>query len=145
MTDIFGRQIALATVAGFDRYTSSDGIVVAIPQGTSQTKALGVFASMAPASYVAPVALLSQTMSAQQFGQYMILTAQQSSIARGLQPAQRLTMMSTLAPYAELLNSGDLSGFVAVSGGIPVDGTIITSAVISTFTGAINQYLAGSI
>lgn len=143
--DVFGKSVAVQTTGGRDVYTTADGRVASFPAGAPLAQAYSSLNGMAPSDYVPPVVLLSQSLSPQQFGQYMILTAQQSSISRGLQPTQRLSMVSTLAPYVALLNSGDLAGFVAVSGSIPVDGTIITPAVVAQFVGLITQYLAGNV
>lgn len=145
--DAFNRTVTVQTTGGRDIYTAVDGsgnrVTDSFPSGTPISQVYSALNSMSTAAV--PALLMSQTMSAQQFGQYLILTAQQSSLARGLQPAQRLTMMTTLAPYVALLNSGDLSGFVSVSGSIPVDGTVIMNSTIATFVGLINQYLAGTI
>lgn len=141
--DRFGKSVTVETINGLDVYRTSDGRVASFTAGTSLPQVYESLNGMAPPEYVPPVQLMSQTMTQQQFGQFLIMTAQQSSIARGLDPSQRFTMVTTLAPYVAFLNAGDLAGFISISGNIPVDGTIITSAVVAQFTGLITSYLAG--
>lgn len=140
MIDIFGRQITLATVAGFDRYTSSDGIVVALPQGASQTKVLGIFASMAPASYAAPAIPTSQTYTPQAFG---ILAITEFILQPGLTPNQKKTLAANAGPYVSLAILGDIAGLLALTASIPVDGTLITAGSAARLQLVLNNYLNG--
>lgn len=146
--DIYGRTITVATSGGSDVYTvinsDSSTFNISFPTGTLIGIVYAAINAQAPGGYVA-VNLLSQTMTNQQFGQYIIQMAQQSAITRSLSPSQRLTMATTLLPYSFMIESGDLSGFLSVIGTIPVDGVIITSAVITQMTNTINGFLNGSI
>jgi hypothetical protein len=90
----------------------------------------------------APVPL-NQQSTPTDFGLKLMQIFSQYNISRGLTSTQRLQIAQVLSPYATMVQSGDLQGFVDVAGSIPVDGVLITQVIIDGFTSQITNYLAG--
>jgi hypothetical protein len=78
------------------------------------------------------------------FGLKLMQLFSQYNVSRGLTSAQRLQIAQALAPYATMVQSGDLQGFVDVAGTIPVDGVLITQPILDGFVSQISNYLAGA-
>jgi hypothetical protein len=97
----------------------------------------------APAPMVPPVIPLNTQILPAAFGIQLMQMLATYNVARGLTSAQRLQLAQALGPYAVMIQSGDLQGFVDVSNTITVDGTIVTQVIIDAFDNAITSYLAG--
>ena len=93
---------------------------------------------------VPPDAPLNKQYTPQKYGMFLINQFQSNSISLGLTSDQRLQLDQTLLPYAVMLQSGDLQGFLNEVPNIPVDGVIITSSMITNITMAVTAYLSGS-
>ena len=147
--DSYGRTVTLATSNGQDVYTITEAdsttFTLSYPAGTIQGIVYAAINSMAPGNYVAPASLLSQTLSPQQFGAYVVQQFQAAEIIRNLTPGQRKTLDNSLGPYAVMLNSGDIAGFLSEIPTITVDGTIVTSVLITQITNLVQGYLNGTV
>jgi hypothetical protein len=97
----------------------------------------------APAPVVPPIVPLNTQVTAVEFGIKLMQMLAVYNVERGLTSAQRLQLAQALGPFAVMIQSGDLQGFVDVSVGIPVDGTLVTQELIDGFDNAITSYLAG--
>jgi len=96
----------------------------------------------APVIVPVPIPLNTQILPAA-FGIQLMQMLANFNVKRGLSSAQRLQLAQALGPFAVMIQSGDLQGFVDVSSGIPVDGELVTQEIIDGFDNAITSYLAG--
>lgn len=91
-----------------------------------------------------PAALpLNQQYNAADYGQMLINQFTASNTQRDLTSAQLFTLASNLSPFYILLQCGSLQAFLDNLSSVPVDGVMITTAIISQFQSAIQAYLAG--
>jgi hypothetical protein len=65
------------------------------------------------------------------------------NVSRSLTGTQLFSLASNLFPFYILLQCGSLQAFLDNISSIPVDGVMITSAIITQFQTAIQAYLAG--
>lgn len=143
--DAFGRVVTLVTSGGQDNYTADDGhgniLQVSFPQGTSLVRVYSSLSSQTPISYIPPSVPLQSQYTPQAYGLLAIATFVTQP---GLTPAQRKTLATNAGPYVSLVLVGDISGLLALSSSIPVDGVLITNQMITVFQAALNSYLSGS-
>lgn len=97
----------------------------------------------APTPPSSPPAPLNQQYTPQQYGQLLIDEFTEENKQRQLTSSQVFSLAQSLAPYYILLQCGSLEAFLDNLPNIPVDGTIITNAIITTFYNAVNAYLSG--
>lgn len=144
MIDAYGRTITLTSVDGNDIYLADDGhgnqITLSFPQGTAFSKILLALSGNAPPGYAPPALVLNQKYTPQAFGLFVIASF---IMQPGLTPAQRKTLATNAGPYVSLALIGDLSGLLALVSTIPVDGVLITAAMITTLQTELNNYLNG--
>ena len=88
---------------------------------------------------------LNQQYTPTDFGLKLMQMFSRFNVSRGLTSAQRLQIAQALAPYATMVQSGDLQGFVDVAESIPVDGVLITQPILDGFVAQIENYLAGAV
>jgi hypothetical protein len=147
--DQFGRTITMVTTGGEDVYTADDGqgnvITVSFPTGTAQSQVYNSLNGQAPPGWTPPQPLLSQSLTAQEFGQYVIDQFNNYNQARGLTDAQNLQLAETLSPLFELAMIGDLPNLLYAVQNLTVDGTLITTELITQFSTLIQGYLNGTI
>lgn len=124
---------------GFDYLIPLDGIDPAPHIGWAYD---GSEFSAPPIGVPVEIPLSSQILPAAFGGQLMQMLALYN-VKRGLTSVQRLQLAQALAPFAVMIQSGDLQGFVDVSGEITVDGELVTQELIDGFNNAITSYLAG--
>lgn len=86
---------------------------------------------------------LNQQYTPQQYGQLLISQLTTLNTQRGLTPEQILTMANNFGGYFILLQTGALASFLEMIGSISVDGTIITTGLVTYFQNAIGAYLGG--
>lgn len=95
-------------------------------------------------NFSAPVALpLNQQYTPVQFGNLMIHNFSDLNAARGLTSSQTLQLAGDLNAYFICLQLGKLQTVLDTLGDIPVDGVLITNAIIAQFHGALTAYLTG--
>lgn len=96
------------------------------------------------AVFTPPAALpLNQQYTPVQFGNLMIHNFSDMNAARGLSSAQTLQLAGDLNAYFICLQLGKLQTVLDTLGDIPVDGVLITNAIIAQFNGALTAYLTG--
>jgi len=120
---------------GFDSFVVVDGMDP-MPQIGWGYDGTNFVPAIAPA--------LNTQISSADFGLKLMGEFTKYNLARGLTSTQRLAIAQALAPYAVMVQSGDLSGFVDVVGNIPVDGVLITQPIIDYFVSAISSYINGT-
>lgn len=143
MIDKYGRTIT-KTIANDGSVTYSTqhiSIHYDVPPGDDV--ALHSFEKMMPEGYVAPAVPLNTQYNAQEFGQYLIDEFTTSNAQRNLTSDQLYALAQSLGPFYILLQTGSLQSFLDEIHNIPVDGTVITSAIIDLFRNAVAAYLAG--
>ena len=86
---------------------------------------------------------LNQQYPASAYGQLLINQFTASNTQRDLTSAQLFALASSLGPFYILLQCGSLQAFLDNLSSVPVDGVVITAAIISQFQAAIGAYLAG--
>jgi hypothetical protein len=86
---------------------------------------------------------LNQQYTPAQYGQMLINEFTAGNAQRGMTSSQLLTLASNLGPYYILLQCGSLQAFLDESPNIPIDGVLITTAIISSFQAACTAYLQG--
>jgi hypothetical protein len=144
--DQYGRSVSLATQNGQDVYTvagnAGASFTASFAHGTPQAQAYQSINAHAPAGYVPPALPLCQQYTQQQYGQLLINNFTSGNVQRGMTPDQIFIMAQSLGPYFLLLQTGSLTTFLAKLGTIPVDGVVITNAVIAQFQGYVQAYLS---
>jgi hypothetical protein len=113
---------------------------VSFKTGTPQANAYQTINAMPEA---APTLPLNQQYSTADYGQMLINQFTASNTQRDLTSDQLFSLASSLGPFYILLQCGSLQAFLDNLSSVPVDGTVITTAIITQFQAAINAYLAG--
>lgn len=86
---------------------------------------------------------LNQQYSPADYGQMLIDQFTASNSQRGMTSTQLFQLASNLSPFYILLQCGSLQAFLDNLSSIPVDGVMITTAIITQFQEACEAYLAG--
>ena len=86
---------------------------------------------------------LNQQYTASEYGQYLIDQFTAVNTQRNLTSAALFGLALNLGPFYILLQCGSLQAFLDSLSNIPVDGTVITTAIVTQFQTAIQAYLAG--
>lgn len=86
---------------------------------------------------------LNQQYTASEYGQYLIDQFTEFNTQRSLTSASLFALALNLGPFYILLQCGSLQAFLDNLSNIPVDGTVITTDIITQFQTAIQAYLAG--
>jgi hypothetical protein len=147
-SDQYGRTVTMVTQSGNDVYTvSASGVLftVSFPTGTGQATVYGSINTHAPAGYVPspPSIPLDEQYTPSQYGQYLITQFTSLNAQRGLTSSQLFTLAQNLGPYYILLQTGALQSFLDNLGNIPIDGVLITTAIVTQFQTAVQAYLNG--
>jgi len=86
---------------------------------------------------------LNQQYTPEEYGQLLINQFTAANKERDLTSTQVFALAQNLGPYYILLQCGSLQAFLDNLSNIPVDGLVITSAIITEFNNAVSAYLAG--
>ena len=86
---------------------------------------------------------LNQQYDAATYGQMLIDQFTASNSQRGMTSTQLFQLASNLGPFYILLQCGSLQAFLDNLSSVPVDGVMITTAIITQFQEACEAYLAG--
>jgi hypothetical protein len=89
-----------------------------------------------------PAIPLNQQYTPTQYGQLLISEFTASNTQRGLTAAQIFSVAQNLTAFYILLQTGSLQTFLDEIDNIPVDGVVITTAIVAQFQAAIEAYLA---
>lgn len=143
--DQYGRTVSVQTVTGQDIYTIVDpnsgaSFQVSFKTGAPQANVYQTINAMPESPASLP---LNQQYSAADYGQMLINQFTISNTQRDLTSGQLFTMATNLSPFYILLQCGSLQAFLDNLSSVPIDGVMITTAIISGFQSAIDAYLAG--
>ena len=97
----------------------------------------------APAPVAPVVNLIADKQADVDFGNEIMLEFSILNDQRGLTDAQRLSLANSLAPIQNLLQVGDLQTVANILPTLPVDGVLLTTAIVTAFVGKLNAYLSG--
>jgi hypothetical protein len=144
ITDSYQRTITVqSNVSGQDIY-SFTGQSLSFPTGTSQAIVLSAINTMAPANWTPPSIPLNQQYSSAAYGQALIAQLGAYNTARGLTDAQTLEFAQNFDAYGAMLQAGSLQSVLDEIPSIPVDGTLVTSALVGIVQSALQNYLNGN-
>lgn len=98
----------------------------------------------APVLPAPPTIPLNQQYAPSDYGQMLIDQFTALNQERGLTSTQLFTLAANLGPFYILLQCGSLQAFLDNLSSVPVDGVMITTAIITQFQTAVQAYLNGN-